>query len=103
MDGSQEAMSGVTKQAYFWKHDLRATAAFITKENINALMNDTGWEDVGLLQIDIDGNDYWVLKEMDMTKLRPTILILEYNSVFGIDRAITIPYKEDFQRTKVHY
>jgi hypothetical protein len=103
MDGSKEAMNGVAKQPYFWKHDLRALAAFITKENINALMNETGWEDIGLLQIDIDGNDYWVLKEMDIAKLRPTILILEYNSVFGPERAITVPYKEDFQRIKAHY
>lgn len=28
---------------------------------------------------------------------------MEYNSVFGIDRAVTIPYDKNFCRTKAHY
>lgn len=103
MDGSEEAMESVQEQIYYWKYDLRAIPAFITKENINSLMDKTGFEDVGLLHIDIDGNDYWVWEEIDISKLRPTIVVLEYNSVFGKDRSITIPYKEDFYRTEEHY
>jgi hypothetical protein len=30
-------------------------------------------------------------------------VILEYNSVFGIDRAITVPYVEAFERQSAHY
>ena len=32
-----------------------------------------------------------------------TIIIMEYNSVFGAERAITVPYRKDFDRTKAHY
>jgi len=35
--------------------------------------------------------------------LIPVILILEYNSLFGLERAITVPYSDSFQRTKAHY
>jgi hypothetical protein len=35
--------------------------------------------EIGLLHIDIDGNDYWVLK--NLKNIKPVILILEYNSV----------------------
>jgi hypothetical protein len=36
-------------------------------------------------------------------KIDPRIMIVEYNSNFGIDRAITIPYSDDFYRTKAHF
>lgn len=35
--------------------------------------------------------------------ISPIVVILEYNSVFGIDRAITIPYNKNFVRTSAHY
>lgn len=37
--------------------------------------------DIGILSIDIDGNDYWVLNAIDC--VRPRILICEYNNIFG--------------------
>lgn len=70
-------------------------------ENINNLLLLSGFDsDVGLLHIDLDGNDYWIWKEIDV--IRPIVVILEYNSVFGIERAITIPYARNFQRTNAH-
>jgi hypothetical protein len=101
MDGSSNHMVKLKRAPLFWKHDLNAQVAFVTKENIGKLLDEAGleWEGVDLLHIDIDGNDYWVWKEI---KLNPAIVIMEYNSIFGIDRAITIPYKPDFHRTNVH-
>jgi hypothetical protein len=57
--------------------------------------------DIGLLSIDIDGNDYWVLDAIDA--VTPRILVLEYNSIFGPERALTIPYDPTFLRTRAHY
>lgn len=102
MDGSEASMNKVKNQPYYWKYDLRALGAFITKDNINTLMDQTGFEDIGLLHIDIDGNDYWIWDEINISKLRPTIVILEYNSVFGSEKAITVPYQKDFYRTEAH-
>jgi len=53
-----------------------------------------------LLHIDLDGNDYWVWKEIE---IQPSIVILEYNSVFGLDRPITVPYRANFNRTNAHF
>lgn len=103
MDGSTKAMERLTKRRWFWKYNLTCKSIFITKENINDLMQSTGYSNIGLLHIDIDGNDYYILEEMDLSKLNPSIIIMEYNSVFGNDRAITVPYKKDFIRTKAHY
>ena len=52
------------------------------------------------MHIDLDGNDYWIWKAIE---IKPIILILEYNSIFGFNRAITIPYNPSFNRTSAHF
>lgn len=102
LDGSEENVRKIKQYPFFWKHDLIAIQSFITAENINKLLSDNlPHKDVGLLHIDIDGNDYWVWKSIECIK--PEIVIVEYNSVFGWERAITIPYHPDFVRGKHHY
>ena len=44
---------------------------------------------IGILSIDIDGNDYWVWQRIEAVE--PVIVIAEYNSVFGARQAITVP------------
>jgi hypothetical protein len=102
MDGSPDNVSRITSAEYFWRYDLTAQAAFIDKDNINTLLRDGGISgEIGLLHIDLDGNDYWIL---DAIKgVNPIILILEYNSVFGGERAITVPYDAKFYRTAAHH
>ncbi|MGQ0793883.1 MAG: FkbM family methyltransferase [Deltaproteobacteria bacterium] len=67
------------------------------------MLESTGFSNIALLHIDIDGNDYHILKEIDLSKLDPAIIIMEYNSVFGKDRKITVPYDRSFVRTKAHF
>ena len=74
-----------------------AVAAWITRENINELIADAGLAgEVDLLSIDLDGNDYWVWEAL--TVCSPRIVVIEYNSTFGGDRAVTIPYDPKFNR-----
>lgn len=103
MDGSDANMQSLKKQPWFWRYDLECIAKFIDKDNINELLSQTNQSNIGLLHIDLDGNDYWILDCLDFSKLNPCILICEYNSVFGKDRAITIPYDKNFYRTEKHY
>lgn len=103
MDGSQAAMNSLKNQSWYWRHSLTHKAVFIDKENINGLLEDTGFANIGLLHIDLDGNDYHILEELDLSKLNPSILIMEYNSVFGKGRAITVPYDKAFIKEKAHY
>jgi hypothetical protein len=85
-----------------WKHDLKSICAFITRDNINEIIKSSGiFGEVGILSVDIDGNDYWVWETI--TVLNPHIVIAEYNSAFGDIFPITVPYKEDFVRNKAHY
>jgi hypothetical protein len=102
MDGSESNVEQIVKSEYFWKYQLTARAAFIDKDNINILLNASRiTKEVGILHVDLDGNDYWIWKDIDA--VNPIVVILEYNSLFGIDRAITIPYAKDFNRTNAHY
>nr|WP_278003492.1 hypothetical protein [Nodosilinea sp. TSF1-S3] len=102
LDGSEQYMSFVRSQDLYWRHDLTAVTAWITRDNINDLIKDAGfYGDVGILSIDIDGNDYWVWERIGV--INPVIVVVEWNSVFGPDHAISIPYSEDFQRGTAHY
>ena len=103
MDGSDDAINSLKNRPWFWMYDLTAKSVFIDKDNINSLLGETGFENIGLLHIDLDGNDYWILEALNFSKLTPAILICEYNSVFGKDRAICTPYDKSFYRTEKHY
>ena len=101
MDGSDENVAYIKSDRVARRYDLQAKCSFITRENINDLLRQSGFdEDLGLLSVDIDGNDYWIWEAID--SVRPRIVIVEYNSVLGRD-PISIPYQPDFVRTKAHY
>ena len=102
LEGSSEHVRAVKKQNVYWKYDLSAFNFFINKENINRILKKIKIKNkIGLLSIDIDGNDYWILKEIN--NLEPDIIICEYNAVFGNKDEITVQYKNNFDRTKFHY
>jgi hypothetical protein len=101
IDGSPENVERIHQQDYFWRHDLTAVQALVDRDNVNALFRDHGYTGViGLLSIDIDGNDYWVWEAIDAVE--PTFVVCEYNAVFGPSRAVTVPYDPRFQRTRAH-
>ena len=102
MDGSEDNISRLTSQGWFWKYDLTAIAAFITRDNINQLIVDAGLKgNIGILSIDLDGNDWWILNAI--TCVSPSILICEYNNIFGAEKKVTVPYDAGFVRTRKHY
>lgn len=102
MDGSSRHMEAVRREDMYWRYDLTSAAAFINRDNINSLIEKNGFAgELGLLSIDIDGNDYWVWE--NLTCIQPTIVVAEYNSLFGSRRAVTIPYDANFIRTQAHY
>lgn len=100
MDGSKANVDFIKKQDFYWRHDLEAKDAFITAENVNELLAAVPAK-TGLLHIDVDGNDYWLWKAINVTEA--DIVIMEYNSVFGAERAITVPYDASFVRQQKHY
>src|SRR5690348_2388073 len=89
MDGSEQFVSFIQSEDIYWRYDLTAVASFLTRENINDVIRGAGFSGpIGILSVDIDGNDYWVWEAIDVVD--PTIVIVEYNSVFGPDRAVSV-------------
>ncbi len=60
---------------------LKVVESFITKDNINKLISDhINDNEIDLLSVDIDGNDYFVWDAI--TCISPRVLIMEYNAKF---------------------
>jgi hypothetical protein len=102
LDGSPGNIALIRRDPIYWRHNLKAEAAFITRENINAVLTLHGiGGDIGLLSIDIDGNDYWVWEAI--TVVSPRIVVAEYNALYGPTAAVSVPYDGAFQRTTAHH
>lgn len=69
---------------------------FITVENIGSLCNKYEVpSEIDLLSIDIDGNDWYVWREI--TKhIKPRVVVIEYNGQFDVHSDKIIPYDPTF-------
>jgi hypothetical protein len=102
MDSGDAMHEFLRSSGLAWRHEIDAKTAFIDRTNINDLIRAAGIEgDIGLLSIDLDGNDYWVLEAIDV--VQPRIIVAEYNSVFGAEAAVTVPYDPGFARDEKHW
>lgn len=102
MDGSELNIKKLRSSYYYWKYDLNSKAVFIDKDNINNLIKEQAFhKEVGLLHIDLDGIDYYVWDAINV--IEPIIVVVEYNSIFGKDRPLSVIYDPGFIRNTAHY
>lgn len=102
IDSSARNIRFIKNDFIYWKYDITAYESFITAENINGLIsNYTNCTDIGVLSVDVDGNDYWIWEAI--TVVHPRIVICEYNSALGNSLPVSIPYQQDFSKSKSHY
>jgi hypothetical protein len=102
IDGSSTNIDFIKSDEIYWRYNLKAENAFVTRDNINDLIRKNGISgEIGLLSVDIDGNDYWVWEAIDAVV--PCIVVAEYNARFGPERAVIVPYDPAFNRTAAHY
>jgi len=102
IDGSKENIQYIKNDPIYWQHNIKAECAFIDKENINSLIEKNGISgDIGLLSVDIDGNDYWVWDAINI--VNPRIVICEYNSLWGANLPVSTPYNPQFVRSDSHF
>lgn len=79
--------------------DVTAKCVFLDLSNLYPLVRDFAGTQLGVLSIDVDGNDYWFLDAL--LPLTPTLIVVEYNASMGL-RPITVPYDPRFDRTAKH-
>jgi hypothetical protein len=74
-------------------------ASWITRNNVNDLVRTNGFEgEIDLLSLDIDGVDYWIWQALDAVS--PRVVVLEYQDIIGPERALSVPYADDFNAYK---
>jgi hypothetical protein len=84
-----------------WRQGIQACVELLTRDNINDVLARFGLSgDVGVLSIDVDGNDYWLWQAI--SSLSPRIVVCEFNSFFGPKHAVSIPYDAGFDRYRAH-
>lgn len=103
VDSDSKLNEWVNNSPLKWRTNFMSKQLFVTVENINNLYAEAlhFLGEINLLSIDVDGVDYWLLRALE--NINPQIIIVEYNALFGGKFDITIPYSEDFDRSKAHF
>ena len=77
------------------RYRVDTTQVWLTCDNVNQVVRDHRLDgEIDLLSLDLDGNDYWVWRTLDVCS--PRMVILEFNHWFGAERAVTTPYDPEF-------
>ena len=104
MDGNPDFANTIGKgfKSYIDSGALRMKSAFITCENINDLIREAAIpEEVDMMSIDIDGNDYWIWKAI--TGIRPRVVVIEYNAIFRPPHKVVQTYNPTHQWASNNY
>ena len=103
VDSRSDLISEINKLDLLWKNNLFAFEALVTPSNANSIANLARKElgSIDILSLDIDGIDYWVMTEIDLSGI--SIIVVEYNPTFGSRYAFTVPKSDSFDRTTAHH
>ena len=74
----------------------------VSVDNIETLMKMCPHENPDVVSLDIDGIDWHVGRRLLELGYRPKIWVVEYNSVYGPERAVTVPLISNFDRWSQH-
>jgi hypothetical protein len=103
VDSHQGLIPYIKRLDSYWKSTVVPLNEWITRANAQELLQKASLllDGLDIFSIDLDGNDYWIMNELDLLSIR--IVIVEYNPVFGPERSITVPPDDAFNRTSKHY
>ena len=94
IDGSRRQVDDARA---LWPSRIEFVERFLTLDNLDFIRK--RFAQLGILSIDVDGNDYWFLKAL--IDLSPAVISVEYNSTLGFE-PITVPYDPSFDRHEKH-
>lgn len=69
---------------------------FVDSNNIEKLKSISLTMTPDIFSLDIDGNDYYIMKEVLGSGFKPKIIVVEYNSAYGPEKSMTIKYDPKF-------
>ena len=104
VDGDLKNIKAIHNKFLFLKDSGRLSIkqAWIDKDNIDSLINDFGLpQEIDLLSIDIDGNDYHVFK--NIVSLNPRVVVIEYNAKLPPPVKWVMTYNQCHTKTNTDY
>ena len=96
-------LEGIEKSNLKWKSHIFGINKKITLDNCNDILLESNRliGPIDVLSLDIDSNDYWIMKNFESLD-SIQIIIVEYNALFGSNEPLSVPYIEDFDRFKIN-
>ena len=103
VDGRDDLESSVESNSLRSKNHIFAYQTWVSPNNINQIISkaQTSIGNLDIFSLDLDGNDYWILKEANLESV--SIVVAEYNPLFGHLRAVSVPRDDEFDRKSKHY
>jgi hypothetical protein len=103
VDGRRDLVKSARRQEIYWKSTIIPITEWIRPSNVNKLIEIAKKElgGVDIISFDLDGNDYWIMKESDLSGAK--VIIVEYNPLFGWKFPVSVKENSNFDRTKAHY
>ena len=87
---------------FFPKSKINVINKKIDRENINdIILSNLNGKMIDFFSIDTDGNDYWLLKNLNLEKIN--VICCEYNHWIGKNVKKTIPYNSNHQYKNDYY
>lgn len=102
IEGSEKLVERAKRTVLGFSIGAECHNMFVTKESVRDIKALAFHHDPDVFSLDIDGNDYYIAQSILDNGFRPKIFVVEYNSVYGPERSITIEYQSDFVFTNAH-
>ena len=102
VDAIDNLKNKVLKNIKLWRNNLTVLEKKVNSSNINEILKVNNFsENLDLFSLDIDGIDYWIIKELPKNFAK--IAVLEFNPNFGPSAKVTVPNIKEFDRSAYHY
>jgi hypothetical protein len=102
IDGNPNLIKRAKRLLASYSIGLQILNMFVTNNTISDIKKNTKFLNPDVFSLDIDGNDYFIAKEILKQGFRPKIFIVEYNSVFGPEKSLTIVPSDNFEYISAH-
>ena len=102
VDAIDDLKNKVLKNIKLWRNNLTVLEKKVDSSNINEILKLNNFnENLDLFSLDIDGIDYWIIKELPENFAK--IAVIEFNPNFGSSAKVTVPNIKKFDRSTYHY
>jgi hypothetical protein len=102
IEGNPKLVERIKRMVIHYSIGAECHCMFVTTDTVPELKALALHLDPDIFSLDIDGNDYYIASAILKTGFRPKIFVVEYNSVFGPERSVTIQYDRRFVYTEAN-